>query len=166
MTAIVPRLVAVAAAGVIATASSASARDTTTAKAGRWHGISWKFTAEGSFAAGSYCVAVTIRGREAARSCGPTPRRGITYLAYGGRPAVVGGPVISTARSVGITFFDRRAIRIPAIRARGSSDRSTRYFAAALACPAIPRSFVARNAAERVVARFQLARRLGPSASC
>lgn len=167
MSGVAPRLIAVAATIVaLLTVSAASALNisTTTVKTGRWDGIRWKFTTEGSFADGFICVAMAIRGHEATRGCGATGKQGITYVAHTGRPVpdYVIGPVVAAARSVRITFFDRPAIRTPTIRTR---DRSTRYFAVVLACPATPKSFVARNAAGRIVARLVL-KRLPPRATC
>jgi hypothetical protein len=146
-------------------AASALNISTTTAKSGRWNAIRWEFTTEGSFAEGFSCVAMAIRGREASRSCGPTPKAGITHLAHWGRPApdYVIGQVVAAARSVRITYFDRPAIRTPTIQTR---DRSTRYFAVVVACPATPKSFVARNGAGRIVAQFVLKHRLPPRATC
>jgi hypothetical protein len=168
MSGVAPRVFAAAAATVALVAVSAASAltvSTTTVKSGRWHGITWEFTTEGSFGGGSYCVAMAIRGREAGRGCGATPKKGITYIAHTGRPApdYVIGPVVAAARSVQITFFDRPPIRAPTIRTR---DRSTRYFAVVVTCPATPKSFVARNGAGRIVARFALRHRIGPRASC
>jgi hypothetical protein len=137
----------------------------TVVKTGRWHRIRWEFTTGGSFAGGSYCVAMATRGREDGRSCGPTPKEGITYLAHTGRPApdYVIGPVVAAARAVQITFVDRPAIRTPTIR---TLDRSTRYFAVVLACLPNPKGFVARNGVGRIVARYVLKHRIGPRATC
>jgi hypothetical protein len=139
-----------------------------TVKIGRWHGIKWKLTA-GTWPDGSYCVAMTVGGgSEDGRSCGSIRKEGISYLAHTGRPApgYVVGPVIAKARSVQISFFDRQPIRTSTIAPPPTLDPSTRFFMAILPCPATPRSFVARNAAGRVVAQLIIAHRPGPKTPC
>ncbi len=140
---------------VASAATAAHAVGEVTVKSGRWHGMKWEFKAEA--ADGEFCVAMTVgRGAEDGRSCGSIREDGISYLAHTGRPApnYVIGPVIAKARSVQIRFLDRPALRISTIAPPPTLDRGTRFFAAILACPATPRSLVARNAAGRVVAQI------------
>jgi hypothetical protein len=139
-----------------------------TVKTGRWHGIKWEFRAQ-SWQDGSYCVAMTVSGRENGRSCGNVRAEGgISYLAAIGRPVpdYVIGPVNSRARSVQITFFDRAPIRIPTIAAPPPLDPGTRFFVAISACPATPRRLVGRNASGRIVAQRVVPHRLGPKPAC
>ncbi len=171
MSALARRVVVVAVATLTLLATSAIYAHTlgeATVKTGRWHGITWKFTAQAG-SDGSYCIAMTVGGREEGRSCGELGNDGITYLAHSGRPApnYVLGVVIARARSVQITFFNGRSIRISTIPPPPALDRGTRFFAAILPCrPAMPRSFVARNAAGRTVARLVIPRPRGPKLSC
>ncbi len=139
---------------VASAATAAHAVGEVTVKSGRWHGMKWEFKAEA--ADGEFCVAMTVgRGAEDGRSCSSIREEGISYLAHTGRPApnYVIGPVIAKA-SVQIRFLDRTALRISTIAPPPTLDRGTRFFAAILACPATPRSLVARNAAGRVVAQI------------
>jgi hypothetical protein len=163
-----PVAVAVATLALFAPAATyAHTAGESTVKIGRWHGIKWKLTA-GTSPDGSLCVAMTVAGRESGRSCGSIRKEGISYLAHTGRPAPahVVGPVIAKARSVQIKFFDRPPIRTSTIAPPATLDPGTRFFVAILPCPATPRSFEARNAAGRIVARLVIAHRLGPKAPC
>jgi hypothetical protein len=134
---------------------------------GRWHGIKWELTAN-TGRDGSYCIVMTVGRDEDARSCGSIGNEGISYLFHTGRPAptYVVGPVIAKARSVQIKFFDRPPIRISTIAPPRTLYRGIRFFAAMLPCPATPRSFVARNAAGRIVAQLVRARGGLPKAPC
>jgi hypothetical protein len=138
-----------------------------TVKIGRWHGITWKLTAQDG-PDGSYCVAMRTPNRTNSRSCGSIREHGISYLAHTGRPAptYVVGPVIARARSIQIKFFDRPPVRTSTIAPPPTLDPGTRFFVAILSCPATPRSFVARNAAGRIVAQLVIPHRLGPKAPC
>src|SRR5438093_3913565 len=89
-----------------------------------------------------------------------------TSAVYAHTAADVEGPVIAKARSVQIKFFDRPQIRISTIAPPPTLDPGIRFFVAVLPCPATPRSFVARNAAGRIVAQLVIAHRLGPKAPC
>jgi hypothetical protein len=62
--------------------------------------------------------------------------------------------------------FDRPPIRISTIAPPRTLYRGIRFFAAMLPCPATPRSFVARNAAGRIVAQLVRARGGLPKAPC
>jgi hypothetical protein len=162
-----PVVVAVATLALYASVAYAHTVGETAVKTGRWNGITWKFTAQ-TGSDGSYCIAMTVRGREEGRSCGELGNDGITYFAHSGRPApnYVLGVVIARARSVRITFFNGRSIRTSTIPPPPPLDRGTRFFAAILPCrPEMPRSFVARNAAGRIVAQL-VRRRGGPKLSC
>jgi hypothetical protein len=165
--------VAVATLALFAPAGAdAHALSETTVKSGRWHGVEWELRAQ-TWSEGSYCVAMTIGGREDGRSCGSIREDRIAYAARSGRPApnYVVGPVIGKARSVEIKFFDRPTIRIATIRPPRKLEpgtsmyAGTRFFAAVLSCPATPRSLVARGAAGRIVARRAGLHR-GPKAPC
>jgi hypothetical protein len=138
----------------------------TTVKSGHWHGVTWKFTAR-TGSDGSYCLDMEISGRMDGRSCGSIRdpgSRGISYQARSGRPApnYVIGPVIGTARSVQISFFDRPPIRLSTIMPPPARVHGFRFFVSMLQCPATPRSFVALNATGGVVARLVVPRRVGP----
>ena len=162
-------VVAVATLALLATSAVyAHTAGEATVKTGRWHGIKWKLTA-GTWPDGSYCIAMTVgSGPEDGRSCGSIRKERISYMAHTGRPAPadVEGPVIAKARSVQIKFFDRPQIRISTIAPPPTLDPGIRFFVAVLPCPATPRSFVARNAAGRIVAQLVIAHRLGPKAPC
>src|SRR5687767_14702844 len=108
----------VATLALFAPATAAHTLGETAVKSGRWHGIPWEFRAQ--TADGEYCIAMRVRGREQGRSCGELGNEGITYMAHAGRPAPndVVGVVIARARSVQITFFNGRSIRIPTISRR------------------------------------------------
>jgi hypothetical protein len=138
-----------------------------TVKAGRWQGITWRLTA-GTWSDGSYCVAMTIEGRENGRSCGSIRRDRMSYLAAIGRPDpnYVVGPVIATARSVQITFFDRVPVRISTITPPRGLAPGTRFFAVLLRCPATPRHFIARDTAGRIVAQLVAVHPRRPRAHC
>lgn len=134
---------------------------------GRWHGIKWELTGN-TGRDGSYCIVMTVGRDEDARSCGSIGNEGISYLFGTGSPALtyVVGPVIAKARFVQIKFFDRPPIRTSTIAPPRTLYRGIRFFAAILPCPATPRSFVARNAAGRIVAQIIRARRGVPKAPC
>jgi hypothetical protein len=164
------RSVAVAVATLALFAPAATPAHTvgeTTVKSGRWHGIKWELTAQAG-SDGSYCVVMTVRRTDSGRACGSIRDESISYLAHTGRPApnYVVGPVIARARSVQVRFFDRPPIRTSTIAPPPTVDPGTRFFAAILPCPATPKSFVARNAARRIVGKLVIARRLGPKAPC
>jgi hypothetical protein len=161
-----PRVVAVAVVTVAlltASATSAHTLSEQTVASGRWHGMKWEFKAQA--ADGAYCIAMTVgRGLEDGRSCGSMGKHGISYLAHHGRPApnYVVGPVIAKARSVQIKFLDRPSVRISTMAPPPTLDRGMRFFAVILACPATPRSLVARDAAGRVVAQIVIPNRRFP----
>jgi hypothetical protein len=166
------RVVVLAIATVAAFAAAAPAQidSEATVKSGRWRGIPWQFKAQ-TGSDDSYCIVLDVRNREQGRSCGELDSRGITYMAAGGRPApnYVLGLVVAKARSVKITFFDGRTTRLPTITRRHRAfDRSMRFFVAVFRCrTAFPRSFVARDAAGRIVARMTTPRPRGrPKLSC
>lgn len=153
-------IIAVAMVGLVATPFESHGHTVgyeTTVKSGRWHGSKWTFTAR-TGSDGSYCIDLHVAGLGEGRSCGSIRDRGISYMAHSGRPApnYVLGPVTARARYVHISFFDRPPIRTSTIAPPPKSelDRGIRFFVAILPCPTTPRSFVARNAAGRVVAQL------------
>jgi hypothetical protein len=147
--------------------SAAAAPIETTVTAGNWHGTTWTLRASAS-RDGSYCMALTVEAHERAGSCGSIRRKGISYMAGSTPriPAYVVGPVVSSARSVEISFYNRPRIRLRTIVGPRSLSPGTRFFAKVLRCPAKPRRFVARNQYGIVVARIVSPRRLGPTPSC
>jgi hypothetical protein len=169
MSAVAGRALAVAiAVWAVTTPALAGAAVEATVKTGRWHGVKWEFRA-GAWRDGSYCVAMLIRDRENGRACGNVRGQGgIGYIAAVSRPLpdYVIGPVVTTARSVRIEFFDRAPLRLSTIRAPRTLQGGMRFFMAIASCPSTPRSFVARDGRGRVVARFVVRHRAVPMSVC
>jgi hypothetical protein len=128
-------------------------------KSGRWHGVKWELRG-GAWRDGSYCVAILIRDRENSRACGKLRQQGgIGYMAGTAgsdrrMPHFVVGAVLSKARSVRVEFFDRAPLRLGTIPAPRTLDGGMRFFVTVLPCPANPKKLIARDAADRVVARY------------
>jgi hypothetical protein len=168
---VLPDVVVAAAAVAIlalfaAVATDAQTLDEVTVKSGRWHGIKWEFRAQ-TWSDGSYCLAMNVSGSERARGCGSIRKDRISYMAGGGSriPAYVAGPVVANARSVDVRFFDRPPLRLSTIPPPAALYRGNRFFAAVLPCPVTPRSFVARSAKGRIVARLVVPERF-PKSRC
>jgi hypothetical protein len=144
---------ALATVALLATSAGARPSGETTIATGRTHGVTWTLRA-GGFPDGSYCVAVTVAGAEAGRSCGNLREHGIQYMTLTrASTEYVVGPVIAKARSVGLRFFARAAIQLRTIGPPPSFVKGIRFFAAAVRCPATPASLTARDADGRIVAR-------------
>jgi hypothetical protein len=159
---------ALATVALLATSADARPLGEVTITAGRSHGVSWTLRA-GGFPDGSYCVAVTVAGSEAGRSCGNIRDHGIQYMALAPRASTefVVGPVLARARSVRIRFFERPSIRLRTIAPPPSFVQGIRFFAAVVPCPATPRSLTARDAGGRIVARtVPRSRRPPPVLAC
>ena len=128
-------------------------------KSGRWRGVEWEFRG-GAWRDGSYCTAMLINDRENSRGCGNVRQQGgigwgAGSAGSGGRlPNYVMGAVVTRARSVQIEFFDMAPLRLSTIPAPRALQGGVRFFVAVLPCPAMPKKFVARDAAGRVVARY------------
>src|SRR5690242_2211890 len=143
-----------------AVTSAAARKNEAIVTTGQWHGIPWRLSASAS-RDGSYCVALSVKGHERARSCGTIRRERISYMAGtdSGIPAFIVGPVVSSARSVEISFFDRPSIRVRTIVPPSSLSPVTRFFAKLLRCPATARRLIARDQYGIIVARLAIPHR-------
>jgi hypothetical protein len=151
----------------LVTSAAAGTPTEATVATGKWGGANWRLKASAS-RDGSYCVAMTVSSREVARSCGTIRKQRISYMEGTDPkiPAFVVGPVISSARSVEVSFYDHSPIRVRTLVPPRSVDKGTRFFATVLPCPASPRRFVARNQFGIFVARLVVPRRLHPKPHC